>query len=47
MDVNMLYVILQFFLILGIVVGWFIGGQELKTSKTRYPDQSFIKYWLG
>jgi hypothetical protein len=43
----MLTIILNVFLIIGFIVGWYQGNQELSNSKIRYPDKSMFKYWLN
>lgn len=38
-------IILQIFLIVGFIVGWYTSYIELKNSKYRIPYKNMIKYW--
>lgn len=42
-----LTVVLQIFLIIGLIVGWYQGDIELKSSKNMYKDKSLFRYWIG
>lgn len=43
----MLTILLHIFLIVGLIVGWAKGQEELNSSKIIYKDKSLFKYWIG
>lgn len=40
-------VVLQVLFVLGLIVGWINGEEELKNSKKIYKNQPLWKYWVG
>jgi len=40
-------IILQILFILGLIVGWLKGEEELKNSKKIYKDKPLWRYWIG
>jgi len=43
----MLIILLHVFLVIGFIVGWIQGSQELKSSKLRFGNTSTLKYFFG
>jgi hypothetical protein len=37
---------LNIFLIIGLIVGWYQGNQKISNSKNTYSEKSIFKYWL-
>lgn len=46
-EIMVLYILLNVFLIAGLIVGWINGQQKLNSSQIIYRDQSMFEYWIG